>query len=148
MVFNDRDEIKGDFTIKARGSSSLVAKEVRAQQLAEITEFVLNPEVKQYCDIRKFVEEVFKVRDLGGEDIVYDEEKAGDIARLTQQLEQAGGQLQQLQAVLGKFKEQCCLFILLWAYLFFLLQSFLSGCPTETLLNATTKNSLNAQVYY
>lgn len=106
MVFNEREDIKGDFTIKARGSSSLVAKEVRAQQLTEITEFVLHPEVKPFCDIRKFVEEVFKVRDLGGEDIVYDEETAGTIAMLTQQLQQAGGQLQQMTAIIDAFKKQ------------------------------------------
>jgi hypothetical protein len=43
MQFNDDDSIKGDFDVKARGTASLVAKEVRAQQLNNFAQMTANP---------------------------------------------------------------------------------------------------------
>ena len=43
MQFNSDDEIKGDFDVKARGTASLVAKEVRARQLNEFAQLTANP---------------------------------------------------------------------------------------------------------
>lgn len=42
MQFNPDDAIKGDFDVKARGTSSLVAKEVRARQLNEFATLTAN----------------------------------------------------------------------------------------------------------
>jgi hypothetical protein len=42
MQFHPDNEIKGDFDVKARGSASLVAREVRAQQLNNFTASVSN----------------------------------------------------------------------------------------------------------
>jgi hypothetical protein len=43
MQFHKDNTIKGDFDIKARGTSSLVAREVRAQQLDMFSQAVANP---------------------------------------------------------------------------------------------------------
>lgn len=43
MQFNPDPEIKGDYNIKARGSSSLVAKEIRTRQLNEFALTTSNP---------------------------------------------------------------------------------------------------------
>lgn len=43
MQFNSDDEIKGDFDVKARGTASLIAKEVRARQLNEFAAMTANP---------------------------------------------------------------------------------------------------------
>jgi hypothetical protein len=43
MQFNRDPEIKGDFDVKARGTASLVAKEVRARQLNEFGALTANP---------------------------------------------------------------------------------------------------------
>lgn len=43
MQFNSDDEIKGDFDVKARGTASLIAKEVRARQLNEFGALTANP---------------------------------------------------------------------------------------------------------
>jgi hypothetical protein len=43
MQFNDSDEIKGDFTIDARGSSSLMVKELQTQQLMQFVNFYAHP---------------------------------------------------------------------------------------------------------
>lgn len=74
MQFSKDIRIKGDFDVKARGAASLVAKEVRARQLAEFTASVSNPldapfvkreallrqraEVNELVDIIKTAEEV------------------------------------------------------------------------------------------
>ena len=43
MQFNKDNEIKGDFDVKARGTASLVAREVRAQQLDNFAAMTANP---------------------------------------------------------------------------------------------------------
>lgn len=43
MQFNNDDQIKGDFDVKARGTASLIAKEVRARQLNEFAAMTANP---------------------------------------------------------------------------------------------------------
>jgi len=43
MQFNRDDNIKGDFDVKARGTASLIAKEVRARQLNEFGALTANP---------------------------------------------------------------------------------------------------------
>ena len=43
MKFNPDDTIKGDYDVKATGSASLVAKEVRARQLNEFAQLTANP---------------------------------------------------------------------------------------------------------
>ena len=43
MQFNGDDGIKGDFDVKARGTASLIAKEVRARQLNEFAQMTANP---------------------------------------------------------------------------------------------------------
>lgn len=48
MKFNPDDSIKGDFDVKARGTASLIAKEVRARQLNEFAQLTANPDDKPY----------------------------------------------------------------------------------------------------
>lgn len=43
MRYNNDDRIKGDFDVKARGTASLVAKEVRARVLNEASQMLANP---------------------------------------------------------------------------------------------------------
>ena len=43
MQFNPDNSIKGDFDVKARGTASLVAKEVRTRQLNEFAQLTANP---------------------------------------------------------------------------------------------------------
>lgn len=43
MKFNPDDTIKGDYDVKATGSASLIAKEVRARQLNEFAQMTANP---------------------------------------------------------------------------------------------------------
>lgn len=52
MQFNPDDEIKGDFDVKAKGTASLVAKEVRTRQLNDLANMTANefdaPSIKRH----------------------------------------------------------------------------------------------------
>jgi len=76
MEFSDKPEIKGDYKVRARGSSSLVTKEVRMQALNQFAT-TITPEDWPYIPRRKFLEERIKANDL---DITLNsEEKAQEI---------------------------------------------------------------------
>jgi hypothetical protein len=61
--FNPDQAAEGDYDVIARGATSLIAKEVRGQQIDQISQ-TMTPEEKLHVDMRKLVEQRFKVRDL------------------------------------------------------------------------------------
>lgn len=63
MDFNPRDDIKGDYTIRAKGVSSLVGKELRMQAMSQMRS-VLQPEDYDYIPRRDFLVEMVKIHDL------------------------------------------------------------------------------------
>ncbi len=63
MDFSPREDIKGDYTVKARGISSLVGKEARMQALAQMRG-VLEPEDWDYIPRRDFLVEFLKTHDI------------------------------------------------------------------------------------
>jgi len=63
MEFRDKPSIKGDFVVIPKGSSSLIAKEVRAQQLNQLS-LTLDQDEKDHVNERKKVMEKFKASDL------------------------------------------------------------------------------------
>lgn len=63
MQFNSNEKIKGDYAVIARGSTSLIAKEVRAYALDSFS-MSLQPEERAELKTRKLLEERMKVRDL------------------------------------------------------------------------------------
>jgi len=71
MEFNDSADIKGDMQIIARGSTALMAKEIRAQQIQTFLQMTLNPEdaawIKRGLLLRKWAEST----DIGPDDAVY-----------------------------------------------------------------------------
>lgn len=60
MQFNPKDEIKGDFEVKARGSTVLLVREIQTQNLANLVSMGANPMVagllKQPALVRKLVQ--------------------------------------------------------------------------------------------
>jgi hypothetical protein len=63
MEFNPKEEIKGDFAVKAKGSSTLVTKEVRMQALNQFTT-TLTPEDWDYVPRYEMLKEKAKANDL------------------------------------------------------------------------------------
>jgi len=63
MDFNDDENIKGDYLVKARGVGSLVMKEIRMQALTQMTG-TLTDEERKYIPWREFLEEKMKAHDI------------------------------------------------------------------------------------
>lgn len=70
MDFNQKQDIKGDFCIKAEGSSSLVAKEVLVEQLNQWLQLTANGIDLQYVNRDVALREAAKAMDLDGLQLV------------------------------------------------------------------------------
>lgn len=64
MEFNQKENIKGDFTIVARGSKSLMAKEVKMEQINQFLALTNNPVDLQYIKRDKLLRELADIFDL------------------------------------------------------------------------------------
>ncbi|CDS48921.1 hypothetical protein [Polaromonas sp. CG9_12] len=97
MQFHTDPSIKGDFDVKARGTASLVAKEVRANQLNNFSELTANPLDAPYIKRDKLLLQRAEANELS--DVVKTEEemKAEQSGPAAQQQQQAAQQLQQAQ---------------------------------------------------
>jgi hypothetical protein len=91
MEFGTDEEAKGDFSVIARGSTSLVAKEVRAQSL-DAFRVSLSEDERPHINSRKLLVERMKARDLP-EDILDDEVSAN------KKIEAQAQNLAQIQAL-------------------------------------------------
>ena len=106
MQFNPDEYIKGDFEVVAKGSSSLVAKELRATQLDQLLPLLANPQYGRYIDSRKLMEEIFKVRDLLDTEILLSPSEYDEREAMRGQLQQQQQQLQKLMQLLDKVYKQ------------------------------------------
>jgi hypothetical protein len=64
MKFNPREEIKGDFVIKAIGSSALIARELQAERLQRAIAITDNPRFADRVRDGELLEEIFRLMDL------------------------------------------------------------------------------------
>ena len=106
MQFNPDDNIKGDFEVIAKGSSSLVAKELRAGQLDQLLPLLANPQYEQFINNRKLLEEIFKVRDLLDTEILLSPQEYDERQALEQQIQQQQQQTQKLMKLLDRVYKQ------------------------------------------
>jgi len=107
MQFNPDATIKGDFDVYARGTASLVAKEVRARQLNEFAQLTANPMDAPF--IKRHRLNQLRAEALEMSDVIKSEEEAkaemeGEAAQAQQQLQQAmqQAQLAEQQAKAGR----------------------------------------------
>lgn len=104
MQFSKDNSIKGDFDVKARGAASLVAREVRAQQLDMFSQAVANPMDAPFVKRDKLLRQRAEAHELS--DVVKTEdevkqEQNSPAAQMQQQLAQAQAQLA-IQEMQGK----------------------------------------------
>jgi hypothetical protein len=80
MEFNPKEDIKGDFSVVARGSASLVAKEVRLESLNQFLAIVANdPEAQIILDRRTLYDEYLKILDLDDVGLLRSEDEIANI---------------------------------------------------------------------
>lgn len=101
MAFNPDPTIKGDFDVRARGTASLVAREVRAQQLDTFSAAVANPMDAPFIKRDKLLRQRAEAHELA--DVVKTEdevmaEQNNQMAQMQQQMQMqmAQAQLQEL----------------------------------------------------
>jgi hypothetical protein len=77
MEYSEDESLKGDFTVKARGASSLVSKEIRAQSLDYFAS-TLQPEDAPFIKRGDFLKERMKVHDIDPEELLRNEQEAAE----------------------------------------------------------------------
>ena len=70
MQFDYDDSIKGDLDVKARGTESLMANEVRSQRLMSFLQVVQNPVLAPFAKMDYIIREIAKSMDLDPDKIV------------------------------------------------------------------------------
>lgn len=94
--FNDKQEVRGDFTPIARGSTSLIAKEVRGIAFDQLAQ-TLQPEERPYVKWHSLLTERMAVRDIDVDKAVCTEAEAEQIDQnRSQQAAQQSAQMQEL----------------------------------------------------
>jgi hypothetical protein len=98
MQFDSEDvEIRGDFEIIAKGTASLLQREVKSQRLLTFAQVAgTNPIMAPLVDFEYIMKELAKSLDLDPDNVINDPSKAKLIAELMQ-ISQGGAQQQQQQ---------------------------------------------------
>lgn len=100
MLYNPDQEIKGDFKIKAQGSTTLIAREIRIKQLDDYAN-TTNQEDQFLIDKRKLHQERLKARELP-ESILRPKEETDMLMTMDNQIKQLTAQIEQLMGVINK----------------------------------------------
>jgi len=95
--FNDKQDVRGDFTPIARGSSSLIAKEVRGMAYDQLAQ-TLQPEERPYVKWHALLKERMGVRDIDIKETIVTENEATQIDQAQQQ--KAAEQADQMKELL------------------------------------------------
>lgn len=75
MQFNPKGSIKGDFEVQAKGTSSLVAKEVYMENLIQFANITGNPADQQYLNRKRLISEVAKALDVDDKNLLKSDEQ-------------------------------------------------------------------------
>ncbi|BCV03478.1 MAG: hypothetical protein CM15mV68_100 [uncultured marine virus] len=97
MQFDFDPEIKGDLEVKARGTESLMANEVRSQRLMQFLQIASNPSLAPFAKFQYVISEIAKSMDLDPDKVTNNMSEAALQAELMKEF-QAPAQQQQAQA--------------------------------------------------
>lgn len=101
MQFNFDPAIKGDLEVKARGTESLMANEVRSQRLMGFLQVASNPALAPFAKFDYIIREIAKAMDLDPEKVTNDMREAAIQAELLKEFRGEQPQQQQPQAPAG-----------------------------------------------
>jgi len=90
MQYNDDSpDIVGDLSIKPRGTSAVMQKEVRTQRLTALLQTVANPMLAPFIKLPNLVKEIAISQDIDPEELVNDLDEAQLYAKVLQGLQNA-----------------------------------------------------------
>ena len=98
MQFGDDEGIKGDFRAVARGSSSLLVKEVQQQALLQLGQYVLSPALAPVSHVPEWYRELFRALQLDPDQYVKSDDQIEREAQARQKQQQLPPELQIKQA--------------------------------------------------
>jgi len=100
MQFNFNPELRGDLEVKARGTESLMANEVRSQRLMQFLQVASNPALAPFAKFQYVIREIAKAMDLDPDKVTNNMDEAAIQAELMKQFQAPAtpeGQVQQGQ---------------------------------------------------
>jgi len=90
MMYNDDEEIKGDFTVDARGSSALVVRDIQNQSFLNLLAAGANPVYGMYLDTQKLFEKALQAQHIDPAEVFKPEEEIEQIKEAQKQAAAAG----------------------------------------------------------
>jgi len=101
MQFDFDPEIKGDLEVKARGTESLMANEVRSQRLMQFLQIASNPALAPFAKFQYVISEIAKSMDLDPDKVTNNMSEAALQAELMKEFQAPLEQQQQPQQQQG-----------------------------------------------
>ena len=90
MMYNEDEEIKGDFTIDARGSSALVVRDIQNQSFLNLLAAGANPVYGMYLDTQKLFEKALQAQHIDPAEVFKPEEEIEQIKEAQKQAASQG----------------------------------------------------------
>ena len=87
MQFNFNPELRGDLEVKARGTESLMANEVRSQRLMQFLQVASNPALAPFAKFQYVIREIAKAMDLDPDKVTNNMDEAALQAELMKQFQ-------------------------------------------------------------
>ena len=85
MQFSDKEEIKGDMSVKARGSSALLVKEQQAQSLMQLMQLAGQPGFAELTDTPSLYKKVIQAMHLEPEDVLKSDDEIEQMKQAAEQ---------------------------------------------------------------
>jgi hypothetical protein len=103
MLYNPKNEIKGDFSIDARGSSALLVRDIQNQAFLSLMQAGANPTYGIFLDLRKLFEKALQAQHIDPADIMASD---AEIQQRQQAQQQAAAQQQNPAVQVAQVKAQ------------------------------------------
>jgi hypothetical protein len=91
MQFDFDPEIKGDLEVKARGTESLMANEIRSQRLMQFLQIASNPTLAPFAKFQYVIREIAKSMDLDPDKVTNNMDEAALQAEIMKGFQQPAG---------------------------------------------------------
>jgi len=101
MQFNFNPELRGDLEVKARGTESLMANEVRSQRLMQFLQVASSPALAPFAKFQYVIREIAKAMDLDPDKVTNNMDEAAVQAELMKAMQAEQPQQQSQQAPAG-----------------------------------------------
>jgi hypothetical protein len=85
MMYNENEEVKGDFSIDARGSSALLVRDVQNQAFLNLLAAATNPVFGMYIDAQKLFEKALQAQHIDPAEVFKSEDELEKIKEMQAQ---------------------------------------------------------------